>query len=318
VSPSAIHLGISSCLLGEKVRWDGGHKLDPWLTDQLGKLVRYCPVCPEVGCGFGVPRDPLCLVGDPHAPRLVTSRSKQDHTKRMLRWARGKVRELEGKDLCGFIFQGKSPSCGIERVRVYGVKKKGVATSTGQGVFARVFMEHFPLVPVEDDGRLHDPQLRENFIERLFVMKQWREALLRRGRAALVRFHTEHELLILSHSPRHHRLMGSLVARATAMPIAALYNEYQQLLMEALRLKATPAKHSNVLHHITRYFKKKLSRNERQELRDTIDCYRQGHAPLSVPIERINHYVCLYDLAFLKGQRYLHPPTLQPQVRDPL
>jgi uncharacterized protein YbgA (DUF1722 family)/uncharacterized protein YbbK (DUF523 family) len=311
-------LGISSCLLGEQVRWDGGHKLDQWLADQLGRFVRYYPVCPEVGCGFGVPREPLCLVGDPQAPRFVTSRTKQDHTKRMLHWARRRVRELEGEDLCGFIFKGRSPSCGIERVRVYGVKNKGAALPTGQGVFARVFVEHYPPVPVEDDGRLHNPQLRANFFERVFVMKQWRDSLRqhRRSRGDLVRFHTEHKLLILSHSPRHHRIMGDLVARAKAMPTATLYDEYQQLLMVALRLKATPSKHSNVLQHIMGYFKKQLSRDERQELQEVIDCYRRDQVPLIVPISRINHYIRLFDIAYLRQQRYLHPQTLQLQMRD--
>jgi uncharacterized protein YbgA (DUF1722 family)/uncharacterized protein YbbK (DUF523 family) len=315
---SAIHLGISSCLLGEQVRWDGGHKRDQWLADQLGRSVRYCPVCAEVESGFGVPREPLCLVGDPAAPRLVTSHTKRDHTGRMLQWARRRVRELEAADVDGFIFKGKSPSCGIERVRVYGVKGKGAPTSKGQGLFARAFMEHFPLIPVEDDGRIQEPRIRANFIERCFVMKQWRDGLRqqRRSRGNLVQFHTEHELLILSHSPWHCRIMGNLVARAKAMPMAALYAEYQQLLMEALRLKATPAKHSNVLQHIMAYCKRQLSRNERQELQDAIDRYRRGQVPLIVPISRINHYVRLFDLAFLKGQRYLHPPALQLQVRD--
>ncbi len=311
-------MGISSCLLGEQVRWDGGHKRDPWLAEQLGRFVRYYPVCPEVGCGFGGPREPLCLVGDPLAPRLITLRTKQDHTRRMLQWARSKVRELEAEELCGFIFKGKSPSCGIKRVRVYGVQGKGAPTSTSQGLFARAFMEHFPLIPVEDDGRLHGPQLRANFIESCFVMKQWRDGLRqhRRSRGDLVRFHFAHKLLILSHSPRHHRIMGGLMARARAMPTGALYAEYQQLLLEALRFMATPAKHSNVLQHIMGYFKKKLSRDVRQELQEVIDCYRQGQIPLIVPITRINHYVRLFDLAYLSQQRYLHPHTLQLQLRD--
>jgi len=305
-----ITLGISSCLLGEQVRWNGGHKLDRFLTDTLGRFVRYCPVCPEVECGFGVPREPLRLLGDPYAPRLVTLRTKQDFTERMLRWARRRVRELETEDPCGFIFKGKSPSCGMERMRFYDAK--------GTGLFARVFMEHFPLVPVEDDGRLHDPTLRENFIERVFVMKRWRDALRalrhKRSRGALVRFHTEHKLLVLSHSPRHHRIMGNLVAQA--MPIPALYDEYERLLMEALRLKATPAKHCNVLQHIMGYFKKQLSPDAKGELLEIIDHYRQGHVPLIVPITLVNHYVRLYDQPYLKEQYYLHPHPLELQLRN--
>jgi len=308
-------LGISSCLLGEQVRWNGGHKRDRFLTDTLGRFVRYRPVCPEVECGFGVPREPLRLEGDAQAPRLVTSRTRQDHTERMLRWARRRVRELETEDLCGFIFKTKSPSSGMERVRVYNAT--GVAAPKGVGIFARVFMEHFPLIPVEDDGRLHDPVLRDNFIERVFVMQRWRDALRgKRSRGELIRFHTGHKLLILSHSPQHYRIMGKLVAQAQAMPISALYDEYQRLLMEALRLKATPAKHGNVLQHIMGYFKKQLFPDAKGELLEIIGHYRQGHVPLIVPITLINHYVRLYDQPYLTGQYYLHPHPLELRLRN--
>ncbi|MCJ7546280.1 MAG: DUF523 and DUF1722 domain-containing protein [Deltaproteobacteria bacterium] len=311
-----IRLGISSCLLGEQVRWDGGHKLDPGLADQLGRFARYYPVCPEVGCGFSVPREPLCLVGDPHAPRLVTVRTRQDHTGRMLGWARRRVRELGGEELCGFIFKGKSPSCGTERVKVYNAR--GVVAPKGVGIFARVFREHFPLLPVEDDGRLQEPQLRANFIERCLVMKQWRDGLRQRRRShgKLLQFHTEQALLILSHSPRHHRIIGELVARARTRSTADLYAEYQSLLLEALRLKATPAKHGNVLQHIMGYFKKQLTPDAKQELLEIIASYRQRHVPLIVPITLINNYVRLYDQPYLKGQRYLHPHPLELQLRN--
>jgi uncharacterized protein YbgA (DUF1722 family)/uncharacterized protein YbbK (DUF523 family) len=312
---AAIKLGISSCLLGERVRWDGGHKLDRFLNDTLGKFVQYCPVCPEVESGFGCPREPLRLVGDPHAPRLVTSRTNQDYTERMLRWARSRVKELDREGLCGFIFKSKSPSSGMERVRVY--DEQGVPAPTGVGIFAKVFMEHFPLLPVEDDGRLHDPTLRENFIERVFTMKRWREGLgRRRSRGTLVQFHTEHKLLILSHSPRYHRIMGNLLAQAQAMPINALYDEYQQLLMEALRLKATSAKHCNVLQHIMGYFKRQLSSDAKQELLEVINDYRQRHIPLIVPITLINHYVRFYDEPYLTQQYYLYPHPLELQLRN--
>jgi len=312
---ASIKLGISSCLLGERVRWNGGHKLDRFLTDTLGRFVRYCPVCPEVECGFGCPREPLRLIGDPHAPRLVTSRTGQDYTERMLRWAHRRVKELQREELCGFIFKSKSPSSGMERVRVYDAQ--GVATPTGVGVFARVFMDHFPLIPVADDGRLHDPVLRENFIEQVFVMKRWHEALGRKhSRGNLVQFHTSHKLLILSHSPQHHRIMGKLVAQAKAKPISTLYDEYQQFLMEALRLKATPAKHCNVLQHIMGYLKKRLTSDSKQELLEIIGDYRQGSIPLIVPITLINHSVRLYDEPYLTQQYYLHPHPLELQLRN--
>ena len=147
---AAIKLGISTCLLGEGVRWNGGHKLDRFLTDTLGQFVQYCPVCPEVECGFGVPREPIRLEGDPLCPRLVSARTQQDYTKRMLRWARRRVRELEGEDLSGFIFKGASPSCGMKGVMVY--NEEGVPAASGAGLFVRVFMNRFPLLPVEDEG----------------------------------------------------------------------------------------------------------------------------------------------------------------------
>jgi uncharacterized protein YbbK (DUF523 family)/uncharacterized protein YbgA (DUF1722 family) len=318
VTHPVIRLGISACLLGEQVRWDGGHKLDPWLADQLGRLAQYYPVCPEVECGFGVPREPFRLVGNPPAARLVTSRTKHDYTERMIRWARRKVRELAKEDLYGFIFQGKSPSCGIGRVQVYGVSGKDARTTSGQGLFAKAFIDHFPLIPVEDAGRIQGPQIRANFIERCIVMKEWRDVLRwqRRNSGSLLRFHLSHTLLILSHSPWHHRLMDKLVAGATAGATAALSAEYQRLLLEALRLMATPVKHGNVLQHVMGYFKKQLSRDERQELQDAIDGYREGHVSLIVPIRRINHYARLFNNVELLGQRYLLPKTLQFQVLE--
>jgi uncharacterized protein YbgA (DUF1722 family) len=223
----------------------------------------------------------------------------------MLHWARRRVQELEEADLDGFIFKGKSPSCGMRGVRVYSAK--GVPAATGRGVFARAFGEHCPLVPLEDDMRLHNPQLRVNFIERVFIMKRWRDLLQKpRSRNALAKFHTEHALLILSHSPQHHRIMGNMVGSAGTIPIASLYNEYQRLLLKALLLKATPAKHVHCLHHILGYFKKQLSPNEKKELRETIEGFRQGRISLNVPITRINHYVHLHDQPYLKEQHYLN------------
>ena len=208
-----IKLGISTCLLGENVRFDGGHKLDRFLTDTLGQYVEYVPVCPEVECGLPVPRESMHLEGDPDSPRLVTSRTKQDMTEKMVNWARRRVGELEKEALMGFIFKSDSPSSGMERVRVY--NEKGMPVKKGVGMFARVFMEHFPLLPAEDEGRLHDPRLRDNFIERIFTLARWREVLAKgMTRGNLVDFHTRHKLLILSHNPKHYQMMGKLVARA--------------------------------------------------------------------------------------------------------
>jgi len=192
-----IRLGVSSCLLGEAVRYDGGHKHDRFITDVLGQYMAYVPVCPEVECGFPVPRESLRLVGDIDHPRLITTRTGVDHTQRMETWARQRVAALENEDLCGFIFKSNSPSSGMERVRVYNAK--GMAVKKGVGVFARIFQEHFALLPTEDEGRLHDARIRENFIERVFTLKRWRDVLTRgRTRGGLVAFHTQHKLLVMS------------------------------------------------------------------------------------------------------------------------
>lgn len=168
---SRIKIGISACLIGHNVRWNGGHKKDPYLTDTLGLYVEYVPICPEVECDLGVPREPLCLIGDPDNPRLVTLRTNIDHTDQMIQWARKKVKDLEKEDLCGFVFKKKSPSCGIFRVPVPVKNFKGMTQKTGVGLFARVFTKHFPLIPVEEEGRLHDPKLRETFMEQIFTLK---------------------------------------------------------------------------------------------------------------------------------------------------
>jgi uncharacterized protein YbgA (DUF1722 family)/uncharacterized protein YbbK (DUF523 family) len=310
-----IKLGISTCLLGENVRYDGGHKLDRFLTDTLGQYVEYIPVCPEVECGLPIPRESMHLEGNPDSPRLVTTRTKQDMTGCMIEWARKRVMELEREDLCGFIFKSNSPSSGMERVRVY--NEKGMPVKKGVGMFAKVFMNHFPLLPVEDEGRLHDPKLRENFIERIFTLKRWRELLNQEAsRGNLVDYHTQHKLLILSHSPKLYQMMGQMVARAKDLPLKELYRQYQALLIESFLLKTTPKKNSNVLSHMMGYFREQLSSDEKQELLEMIDHDRQGYIPLIVPITLISHYVRKYNQPYLKQQIYLNSHPLELQLRN--
>jgi len=310
-----IRLGISTCLLGENVRYDGGHKLDRFLTETLGQYVDYVPVCPEVECGLSVPRESMHLEGDPDAPRLVTSRTKQDMTERMAQWARKRAVELEKENLLGFIFKSDSPSSGMERVRVY--NEKGMSVKQGVGMFARAFMEHFPLLPVEDEGRLHDPRLRESFIERIFAFKRWRDVLSQKGsRGALVDFHTRHKLLILCHSPKHYQEMGKRVAHSKDLPLKDVYQQYQALFLESLQLKTTPKKNANVLMHMMGYFKEQLSPGEKQELLEIIDFYRREVLPLIVPVTLMNHYVRKYDEPYLKEQVYLNPHPIELQLRN--
>ena len=310
-----IRLGISSCLLGEKVRYDGGHKLDHWLVDTLGAYVDYVPVCPEVEMGLPVPREALRQIGDPENPHLVTSRSGIDHTETMHTWAQRRVAELEREGLCGFIFKSKSPSSGMERVKVYNAQ--GMARKSGVGIFARIFMEHFPLLPVEEEGRLHDPVLRENFIETIFVLQRWRQMLgAGASTAALVDFHARHKLLLLAHSPELYRQMGRQVAASGVTPLAETLTEYQQMLLQALRRQTTVRKHVNVLQHLLGYFKRQLTAGEKEEVLETIENYRRGHLPLIVPVTLINHFVRKYDQPYLQNQVYLNPHPLELKLRN--
>lgn len=310
-----IKIGVSACLLGENVRWNGGHSRDRYLTDTLGLYVEYVPVCPEVECGMGVPRETLRLVGDPDNPSLVTSKTNIDHTDRMNRWARKRVKDLEKENLCGFIFKKKSPSSGLFNVPVR--TSKGMPQKKGQGIFARIFTEHFPLIPVEEEGRLHDPKLRETFIEQIFTLKRWRETLAKRkSMGTLVEFHTRHKLLMMSHSPNHSRLMGKLVAGGKAIPAKDLFEQYETLLMEALRLKTTQKKNINVLQHIMGYFKKLISPDEKQELLEIIEQYRKEYVPLIVPVTLLNHYVRKYKQPYLAQQVYLNPHPVALKLRN--
>jgi uncharacterized protein YbgA (DUF1722 family)/uncharacterized protein YbbK (DUF523 family) len=310
-----IRLGVSQCLMGENVRYDGGHTLDHFVRDTLGQYVDFVPVCPEVECGLGVPREAMRLEGDLESPRLVTIQTRKDLTDRMLAWAGQRVRQLEKEDLCGFIFKSKSPSSGMERVEVY--NKKGMPVKQGVGLFARAFKTHFPLLPVEDEGRLHDPRLRENFIEGIFALKRWRGAMQgKKTMGKLVRFHTSNKLLLLSHSQKHYRSMGKLVAQGKDLPAAELYSRYEAQLLEALRLKPTVKKHVNVLQHMMGYFKKVLSSDEKQELLDIISDYHQGLIPLIVPITLFNHYVRKYQEPYLSRQSYLNPHPTALKLRN--
>jgi uncharacterized protein YbgA (DUF1722 family)/uncharacterized protein YbbK (DUF523 family) len=307
-------IGISSCILGNPVRWNAGHKLDKYLTNTLGQFVEYVPVCPEVEVGLGVPRESMRLVGDPECPRLITFKSKTDHTDKMVSWARKRVRELEEENLCGFIFKSDSPSSGMIRVKVY--NDKGMPHKIGVGIFAREFMNRFPLIPVEDDGRLNNPWIRENFIVQIFTMQRWRNHRIgKQGMGKLVDFHTCNKLLLMSHSQKHYRSMGKLVAEGKKLPIQELYRQYELLLMEALTLKTTVKKNVNVLQHLMGYFKKQLSSDEKQELLEVFDQYHRELVPLIVPITLINHYVRKYDQPYLKRQTYLNPHPVELKLR---
>jgi uncharacterized protein YbgA (DUF1722 family)/uncharacterized protein YbbK (DUF523 family) len=310
-----IKIGVSACLMGENVRWNGGHSRSRFITDTLSQFVEFEPVCPEVEAGFPTPRETFRLVGEPDDPRLITTKGKVDHTDHMQQWARNRVRQLEEADLCGFIFKKDSPNSGLYRVKVY--NDQGMPVKQGTGIFAREFVRQFPRVPVEEDGRLNDPKLRENFIEQIFAMRRWRDVIAgRRTVGNLVDFHTRHKLLLLSHSPKHYRAMGKLVAAGKTMSIDELYRQYEIQLVEALRLRTTVKKNVNVLFHLLGYFKKDISADEKQEMIELIERYQQELVPLVVPVTLINHYVRKYSQPYLQQQVYLNPHPIELKLRN--
>lgn len=312
---TTIKIGVSSCLLGNNVRYNGGHAHDRFITGTLGEFVEFVPVCPEVECGLGIPRLTMHLKGDVENPRLVTTKTGEDHTERMVLWAKKKLEELANEGLCGFIFKKNSPSSGMAHVKVF--NDKGQPVNKGSGIFAGMFMRRFPLIPVEEDGRLNDPILRENFIEQMFTLKRWRD-LTARGitRGNLVEFHTCNKMLIRSHSENHYRLMGKLVAGAKSTSPLALYEQYEERLLAALRLKASVAKHTNVMLHMLGYFKKDLTSDEKQEMLEIIDAYRGEYVPLVVPLTLFSHYVRKYNQPYLKQQTYLNPHPTALKLRN--
>ena len=309
-----IAIGVSACLLGEKVRYDGGHKHDSYITGTLGIFFRLVPVCPEVECGMPIPREAMRLVGSPENPRLMTVRSGVDKTGQMLEYSEKKVRELETEELSGFIFKKNSPSSGLYRVKVY---QDGQPARKSSGLFAAAVVRHFPLLPVEEEGRLNDPQLRENFLERVFASHRWKCFLAGKPDAGkLVAFHTTHKLLMMAHSTAIYREMGKMVAAAGKNADADLFTAYGELLMRGLALHATPKKNANVLMHIMGYFKKQLSAVEKAELLTIIDQYRNLLVPLIVPITLLRHYVMKYEQHYLQGQVYLSPHPAELMLRN--
>ena len=311
----ALRVGISSCLLGRPVRWNAGHKRDAYITDTLGQWFEWVPVCPEEELGLGVPRETLRLEGDPEAPRLVFRNTRTDFTGRMADWSQARVAGLAGLDLCGYILKSDSPSCGMERVKVIGPSMG--AGKKGVGIFARALMERLPLLPVEEDGRLHDPRLRENFIERVFAYRRLRDLLAERltvGR--LVEFHTRHKLLILSHSTEHYRALGGLVAGGTSLPPRALAERYAEMFMAALKIKATPRKHANVLQHLLGYMKDDLMPDDKEEILAAIDDCRREQAPLVVPLALLRHHLRRLKVEYILDQTYLSPHPRELMLRN--
>ena len=310
-----IRIGISTCLLGECVRYDGGHKHDPFITGTLGRYFEWVSCCPEVELGLGIPRPTIRLESRADAIHLIMPKTADDLTRSMSIFARRRVDQLAKENLCGYLLKKQSPSCGMERVKVY--QSRGAPRRDGRGLFAERLLERMPNLPVEEEGRLHDPSLRENWVERVFAYRRLRNLFDGRfSLGRLVDFHTRHKLLLLSHSPTAYTALGRLVARAKQVPGAQLRTDYESQFMAALKVIATTKKNTNVLQHILGYFKRDLDHAARDELIGSIEDYRHGYVPLVVPLTLVTHYVRLFDVAYLREQIYLNPHPKELALRN--
>ena len=314
VREDTIRIGVSSCLLGCKVRFDGGHKKDDFLVGTFGRWVEWVPVCPEVEVGMGTPRESVRLVRAGAELRMTAPKSGRDWTDAMRTYAAARVEELAGRRLCGYVLKKDSPSCGMERVKVYGA---GMPVKSGRGVFAAALLARFPNLPVEEEGRLCDPRLRDNFVERVFAYDRVRR--LFEGRwtlGGLVAFHTAHKLQLMAHAPQAYAALGRLVAGAKALPRGEVRSRYEDGFMQGLKVIATARRNSNVLQHILGYFKRLLEAPSRAELLGLIEEYRTGLVPLVVPVTLVRHYVRLHGVRYLAGQTYLEPHPRELMLRN--
>jgi uncharacterized protein YbgA (DUF1722 family)/uncharacterized protein YbbK (DUF523 family) len=303
---SRARTGISSCLLGEQVRYDGGHKRDAFLVDLFGKYVEWVPVCPEMEMGLGVPRPNLRLIDQDGDIRMVAPTTGKDHTAGMNFFLRQRIRQLEDEHLAGFVFKRSSPSCGLERVRVY---KNGIPTGRGQGLFAAAITTQFPTLPAEEEGRLNDPRLRENFVSRVFAYQRWTDTHKQRfTRRALMEFHATHKYLLLAHNQQGMRRIGELLARPQEFSTTSeLATAYWKGFSDVMKRTPSRRNHTNALQHIAGYFSDRLDIGDRQELTSAIQSYRLGNVPLIAPITLLRHYVRKLGEPYLETQVYLNP-----------
>ena len=305
-----IKIGVSSCLLGNEVRYNGQHQLDHFVKDTLGKWCDFVPVCPEVECGLPIPRESMRLVGEIENPRLITSRTGIDHTQRMQNWIEKEMQFLQKEDLVAFIFKTKSPSSGMRKVKIYNEAGRTISYA-GIGMFARAFMEKFPDIPIEDEGRLCDSGLRENFIETIFVLQRWREAVNTRQVKELIKFHSRHKYTLMAHSSEKLKLLGKLMAQSGNRDFDDLVSDYRTILLQLLKLKKTRKKNYNVLLHLQGYFKTELTSGEKAELLAEAENYHKEICPLIVPLTLIKHYTMKYDEKYLREQYYLNPHPIE-------
>ena len=309
-----LRIGISSCLLGDAVRFDGGHKRDHFLTQVLAPYVEWIRVCPEVEVGMGVPRETLRLVRINGDTRMITTRTGIDHTDSMRAYAVRRTRALASMDLRGYVLKKDSPSCGLDRVKVYG---EGGGARSGVGTYAEVLKARFPYLPIEEEGRLNDPILRENFIERVFAYDRLRELFDGRWtQKSLIAFHTAHKMALLAHSTTAYQELGRLVAAGTITPRGEPQRQYEECFMRALAKPATTRRHINVLMHMAGHLKSQLDDASKRELLDCIDEYRRELVPLVVPLTLLRHHVRAHGIEYLAGQTYLEPHPRELMLRN--
>jgi uncharacterized protein YbgA (DUF1722 family)/uncharacterized protein YbbK (DUF523 family) len=310
----SIKVGISACLLGEKVRFDGGHKVSRFVEKELSPHFEFIKVCPEVGIGMPVPRPTIRLISDDERVALVETKDEsKDYTQKMTDYSKAKTTHLAKQDLCGYIVCAKSPTCGMERVKIY---KKHSASKEGVGLFTKELMASMPWLPVEEDGRLNDPILKENFISRVFALSDFYESMDGAPTPGkIVAFHSRYKLTLMAHNQDAYKTLGQLVANVKQIPEDEFYVEYRNTLMEALTERASRKNNANVLMHAQGYFKKMLSSVERQQFRKVIDEYRLGTLPLLSAITMVNHYLTLYPNEYLSSQVFLNPHPHELRLR---
>ncbi|URN87552.1 MAG: DUF523 and DUF1722 domain-containing protein [Pseudomonas protegens] len=299
-------IAISACLMGVEVRYNGGHKESRLCSRVLSDYFDFVPLCPEVAIGMGTPREPIRLVGDPEQPRAVgTVDASLDVTLPLAEYGERMAAQVD--DICGYIFMQNSPSCGLERVKVY--QGNGIPhRNGGRGVYAQAFCAQHPNLPVEEAGRLNDPVLRENFLTRVYVYRDW-QALLKQGltRRALTDFHSRCKYLLMAHHPEQYKALGNLLGSMGKGDATLIGPRYFSQLMEALSRCATRGTHSNVLQHISGYFKRAISSEDKEEMQRLISQYRQGIVPLVVPLTLLKHHLRQNPDPYIAQQLYLQP-----------
>jgi uncharacterized protein YbgA (DUF1722 family)/uncharacterized protein YbbK (DUF523 family) len=311
-----IRLGISACLLGERVRFDGGHKRDAFLVETLGRFVEWVPVCPEVESGMGAPREPMRLVRQAGRElHLRVTRTGEDLTGTMNRYTRRRIQELGEDDLCGFVLKKNSPTCGLDRVKAFSTT--GKPAKPGRGLFANAIVSRFPLLPVEEEGRLDDPRLRENFVERVFAYQRLRALFASRWTMGeVVRFQTIHKLTLMAHQPQAYQRLGRLVGTCKTMARREFRESYSSGFMAALAVVSTPRRHANVLQHMLGYLKKTLDRESMAELLAVIEDYAREQVPLVVPLTLFAHHIRRWRVTYLADQTYLQPHPSELMLRN--